>query len=308
MFSKYLLNKSLVKLAMCLVLGLSLGCIRNQYQFGLGNRIPPNYSDTLNPISIGQGTPCLDTMENIVQGPHRFVRRLLGFKVLSPEEVNSQRWQAVASSQEYLMKNGLQDVYIDVQVYDPGQQWNRIKANPRISPFWKYTGGPLQVLGYSLLPGRVFHWDYYDAFSNTLSINSEDQGLAMLQAANAKTYRSRPSQGTYAMLQYAPILPVIHQVETTSDLLTYARYYQRPEFEHMLYPIVYADIGAYTLSEATWFLPGSGIQPIITDLTVSAIGGAVGASSGYAMAAWDERNASRMAAIQRGELYGYARR
>ncbi|GAF82523.1 unnamed protein product, partial [marine sediment metagenome] len=71
----------------------------------------------------------------MVQAPKRFFKSNFGKwepEELSPDQL---RVEAVILSQDYLVANGLNDVYIDARCYKPFQQWRRLRANRRISPF-----------------------------------------------------------------------------------------------------------------------------------------------------------------------------
>lgn len=273
-----------VWLAVCAGLWSAGGCARDQYRFGLGPKVPRNTSLVPNPITIGGDHPRLDRVERIVQVPIQAVSRWFrdpGAAEMHPEIA---REHTVRAAQEFLVLNELQDVHLNIRDYDPGQQWQRLADNDRIHPFWKYTTGSLHVLGYSILPGRVFHYDRFDAFTNTLHINSTEPTSVLYEAARAKELRQHRLLGTYGTLQHAPLVPLWHNTQVTSDVLTYARTLGRPELERRMYPTAYAGLGAAAVSEAVSLVPFGAGAPIYTAPLVIMAGGAAGAVTGHAVA------------------------
>ncbi len=94
-------------------------------------------------------------MERIVHYPAKKMKQW--FKKSDPAEPTEQqlRDEAIKQSVQYLALNGLSDVHIDCRQYNPREQWQRLRANESIAPFWRYTAGSLQHLEYCLMPGRV---------------------------------------------------------------------------------------------------------------------------------------------------------
>ena len=268
---------------------LTSGCVRNHYQYGLGKQFEPNTSELPNPLTTGgREHPRLDRMERVVQYPIKALKKWFRDPKKPEDDPVVLQEQTLHVAQQYLAKNELQDVYIDIRQYDPKTQWARIKANPRISPFWKYTGGALNVATYSIFPGRVFHFDTYDPFSNTLSINSSNPNSSLYQAGMCKEYRSKYFQGTYAILQKAPFVPIVQNTRVTSDVLTYARVHDLWEFEKQLYPTAYANLASSIVSEGFLFVPRSMGLPFYTSPLASMAAGAVGGASGYLVAKQQE--------------------
>ena len=183
---------------LCL-LSIFTGCASNTYRYGLDQ---PSFSK--NPISVESGSHVLiggpkagiDRVESIVQAPRRLFGELSGKQMVDPETAKQQRQQATLIADRYLAANGIENVNIDIRVYDPKLQWHRLKQNDQIAPVWKYTGGTIGWLRYTLLPMRAFHIDHYDPFTNTLHLNSTRPLRALYQAASAKEYQKKEIAGT----------------------------------------------------------------------------------------------------------------
>lgn len=280
---------------------VGLGCVRDSYQYGLGDASGGGvFSNSRfqgqagNPLAEGGDHPQIDAIESTVQAPGKWLRKVVRKPEPDPVELEADRQQAIAVAQDYLQANELADVNIDVRRYEPAEQWARLRANERVAPLWKATGGTLGFLSYTLLPRRALHADHYDPFTNTLSLNSTRPTSALYEAAVVKQYRKQPMLGTYAMLQYVPLVPLIHHSQTTSDVLTYARVTKQTELERKLYPTTYARLGGAVVSETLSVTPLAAGTPFIVAPLMRAAGSTAGAISGQAVVKNnDNSNANR---------------
>lgn len=247
-----------------------------------GNAEP--YAHLENPVATGGDHPVVDRVEAVVRAPIRGVRKLLRKEGPAPEQVESDRRESVYLSAAFLQQHDLSDVYIDVRRYEPGEQWQRLVDNDRVSPFWKYSGGTLNWLGYVMLPARAFHQDGYDPFTNTLSLNSADPVEALYEASSAKEYREHRYLGTYAMAQRLPLIPLFHCCQTGRNALDYARERQDSALEAELYPRACAEFGATSLGEAFALTPVASTAPFYVAPLLSIGGSAAGSMTGQAIA------------------------
>ena len=266
------------------VCAMTMGCASERYQYGTSSKtasLEPLGTEATNPVSIGGDHPLVDGLESVVQAPRRFARRIVGRKTPSPAEATEFRKEAVELSQNYLAANGMDDVHIDVRRYEPGQQWKRIRKNDRISPLWKYTGGTLSWLRYTLIPARAMQSDSYDVYANTISINSASPTSALYQAARAKEFQQHRFRGTYAMLQRAPLVPFYHNTRATSDVLSYAKATdQSDELLKQMYPTAYSRLASAGISEALFFSPLPTDTPFAVEPAIRIVGGVIGRATG----------------------------
>lgn len=256
------------------MIGIMAGCVRDQYYYGISAKgthpSVPCAVEANNPIAFGGDHPRVDKIEKVVQAPRRFLKDRFGNKEQAAVRPEQSRQEAVAVSQQYLIDNGLNDVCIDARCYEPKEQWRRLRENERVAPFWKYTAGTLDVVGYTLLPKRALHVDVYSPFTNTLSINSTEPCDALFQSARAKEYRKQRWLGTYAVLQHAPVASVIHHVNAASDVLTYAEVRGRSDLIRELYPNTYSEIGSAVVSDVMVFVPIPNAPPLTTPVAKAA--------------------------------------
>ncbi len=277
------------------MIGILAGCARDQYFYGIQAhgtlQQTPCEWETINPIAVGGEHPTIDKLENFVQGPKNFFLRLRADhdrELFSPEQL---RQQAIGLTQQYLAENGLHDVCIDARRYEPIEQWQRLKANDRVAPLWKYTAGTLDVIGYTLLPKRALHADVYSPFTNTLSINSTEPTKALYQAARAKEYRKQRWLGTYAVMQRAPVAGLIHHANAATDVLTYAQVNQRSELTRELYSCTYSELGTAAVSDALFMVPLSTDAPTMATPVARLMGRATGRWMGKLVLKREEKKA-----------------
>jgi hypothetical protein len=268
------------------------GCIQKSYRYGISNQeLLATLPQTPNLITVGGNHPRIDSIERTVQYPAKVFRKW--FPSSKPtEDPDSLRLQAVQSATDYLDDNGLKGVYIDVREYNPREQWNRLQNNRSISPFWKYTGGTLNHIGYCVLPGRAFGRDSYNGFTNTLSINSIAPAQSLLEAGYVKKLYDQRYPGTYLTANWLPILPLFQDASVASDVLTYARIKQQWPLEKELLPQVYAQLGGDAVSQATSLIPGVAYMPFYFKPLLSGAGRAAGGVTGNAVAKRREKQLS----------------
>lgn len=271
---------SFTEMLLLLLVASTWGCANPAYQYGLKHRTgakPDLHS--VNALTFGGEHPQLDRVERFVNYPLEKIKQWIPRKTPLPDPTLLRR-DAVFKAQEFLVLNELTDVKIDVREYDPEEQWRRLRDNPLIHPFWKYTAGSVAHLGYAWFPGRVFRYDKYNPYTNTLSINSAAPPMAVYEAAEAKIIRNRPYPGTYAASTYLPVLPLIKDVRVANDVLSYARIQGEWELEKELYPQIYSAFGSDLISQATSLIPGYAYVPFYYKPLLSAAGGMAGSASG----------------------------
>ncbi len=290
LIARVVLTTEQLLLAISLVcLGMSAGCVSDSYRYGVDaplGHTQPYAPDSSNPIAHGVAQPKLDRIEAFVQSPRKLLRKISQRPEPDPTEEARQKEAAAAFAAEYLAANGLNDVQIDIRVYQPREQWAKLRANDDIRPIWKYTGGTLSWLRYSILPMRAFHSDHYDPFTNTLNLNSASSSKALYESALAKEFQRhrRFGVGAYAVLQYVPFVPLYHNAKASSDVLTYSQHHLEGKFSEELYPLSYSRLGSTAVSEALSVVTLSPNAPILTGPLLRLAGSTAGRSTGTTLA------------------------
>jgi hypothetical protein len=246
-------------------------------------------------ISVGGEHPNIDRLEKVVQYPRNVVRKWFPSK--DPFEqlpIEERRQIAMTVASNYLDNNSLKGLFIDVREYDPGQQWQRLVDNNRVSPIWKYTLGSAYHLGYSILPGRAFGYDRYDPFTNTLSINSTRPSSALFTAGYVKKIYDQRYPGTYVAANFLPIMPLIRDTSIANDVLTYSHVQLEWRLKQELYPLVYGRLGGDVVSQATSLIPSMAYMPFYMSPLLTRAGRVTGRVAGTAIADLEEKKQNEL--------------
>lgn len=168
---------------------------------------------------------------------------------------------------DYLADHQLTDVKVRLNQYAPGDEWRRLRNNDKVAPGWRYTIGALSVIGYTVIPGRVFGGDSYNPFTDSVHLYSDVPSIAVHEGAYARDNASRKYHGTYGTLQVVPVVNMWHETVATQDALEYIdgqnSLARTQEANRILHPLYGSRVGG----AAGTFLPPS--QPLL------AIAGAV---------------------------------
>jgi hypothetical protein len=156
----------------------------------------------------------------------------------------------VATLQEYLDDNGLKDVKVRINQYAPGGEWSRLFRNRAVGAGWRYTLGLVSVALYTILPGRVFGGDSYNAFTHTISIYSDHRAIVLHEGGHAKDFEDAGLRGTYAAAYLLPLAPLYYEAKATGDAIGYMREKNLKEMEKEGYKILYPAYGTYVGSES----------------------------------------------------------
>jgi len=227
---------------------LASGCAIDSYQYG---QFSGEKSRPVEQVEVTRGGPRkgMDRMSDVVSWPARKLSRDKRDKRLVREETNT----AVC---EYLEQNDLADVHVEIRDYDPGRYWADLRENRHVSPLARYSLGTLGLVRYTILPQRVFGGNEYNAYTNTLYVNSDEPALILHEAAYAKSVRKRRLPGLYAATGSLPFVSFGRQVEGARDVVGYARDQDDWELEQEAYRRVYPRVGAEATAGAAAFVPG----------------------------------------------------
>ena len=216
------------------------GCASAPYLYGRFQ--PANVQEeTPQQVVFEYGTPhkVLDKLAWVVALPTRILpmHPKINSHTLSPATTDKLK--------TYLEENDLSDVLVRVNQYDPAGEWRRLKENTRLAPGWRYTFGTASLVGYTVLPGRVFGGDLYNPFTNTLYVNSDVAAMLIVEAAYAKDLHTRTLPGTYAAINEFPVLTLWRYTLGVNDTLGYSVVEDDWELERETYRTVYPLMGIH---------------------------------------------------------------
>ena len=180
---------------------------------------------------------------------------------------------------QYLASRGLHDVKVRVNQYDPVGEWKRLIANKDIHAGWRYTVGAFAVSKYTLLPGRLFGNDEYNPFTNSISLFSDQQSIALREGAHASQAINAPYRGLYSASMYLPASPLWVDTTATREVLAYARETNQQPLERETYLVLFPSYGARIGQSMTLFIDAG--QGAMSQAGFAMVGHAVGRTMAY---------------------------
>jgi len=132
---------------------------------------------------------------------------------------------------DYLEGNELEALHIEFQTETPKNDWDRLQANQSINPLIKYSLGSAYWLSYAIIKPSVWGKNYYDPYTNTLHINSNNDLEIMAEMSYAKIIKRQNHPGLYALGSKLPFISIWAQKQKTDEMLAYAKLKQDWELE-----------------------------------------------------------------------------
>ena len=260
--SEFRMRKSHARLLVLILLLMQpgVGCAPLKSRFPLASRSIPvdqvyrseRLTDGQPQFQRGEPRPIIDGIGWVVGIPGKILlwdRRVDNHRI-SPET------EYMLS--EYLARNGMKDVRVRLNQYRPMEDWRRLAKNDAVGAPWRFTFGALSVLGETILPGRIFGGDHYNAYTDTIHIYSDIPSIAIHEGGHAKDFARRKWKGTYAAAYTLPVVPLYHESLASSDAIAYLEAFGTPAQQAEAARILYPSYGTYVGSAAGTFAPAIG--------------------------------------------------
>ncbi|MCA9013895.1 MAG: hypothetical protein KDA77_01065 [Planctomycetaceae bacterium] len=227
------------------------GCASTPYQYQTNLITHPDLDFEEGEPQIERGKPrrFIDGLGWVVGIPGKI---LLWNRRIDNHDISPETEAAIAA---YLEKNGLDQVKVRLNEYDPLGEWKRLRRNKAVGWGWRYTAGTLTALHYTLLPGRIIGGDNYNPFTNTISLYSDLPAVALHEGGHAKDFGSRKWKGTYAVVGALPGVSLWPEAIATNDALGYLRAEGNYEDEEEAYRVLYPAYATYIAGAASPLLP-----------------------------------------------------
>jgi hypothetical protein len=199
-------------------------------------------------FEYGQPHKVIDSLGWVFGIPKKIIlwdRRAVNHRVTAETEENLS---------QYLGANGMASTKIRINEYDPVGEWRRLGANKEVGAGWRYTVGAFDMLGYTLLPGRLLGVDEYNPYTDSVYIYSDIPCLAEEQAAYAKLVHQHQHPGTYAVLTSLPVVRLWPEKQAKADVLDYTLASGTPAQQCEATHVLFAEFGAEVGRQASVFL------------------------------------------------------
>ena len=132
---------------------------------------------------------------------------------------------------DYLEDNDLKALNIEFQTESPKEDWHRLEANAAINPLLKYSLGSLDWLSNAITKPSFWGRNYYDPYTNTMHINSNNNLEIMAEMSYAKIIQRQSYPGLYALGSKLPFISFWAQKQKTNEMIAYAKSKQDWELE-----------------------------------------------------------------------------
>ena len=132
---------------------------------------------------------------------------------------------------DYLEDNELEALNIEFQIETPKNDWDRLEANAAINPLLKYSLGSLDWLSNAITKPSFWGRNYYDPYTNTMHINSNNPIEIMAEMSYAKIIQRQSYPGLYALGSKLPFISFWAQKQKTNEMIAYAKSKQDWELE-----------------------------------------------------------------------------
>ena len=210
---------------------------------------------------------CAYTAPYVGQGPHPQVTRgapvppidFLGNILALPGKLILWNWQfanhAISDSTEavlvrYLEARNLpafEDTAYRINQYSPIQDLRALIKNKHVGwPYRLLLGLPITLIYDVTLPGRLFPWgDYYNPYTNTVHLYSDDPTVALHEAGHAYDFADFGLKGTYALLRIVPFMDLYQEWQASELAIEYLIEVEDRDMEFRAYKTLFPAYGTY---------------------------------------------------------------
>ena len=218
-------------------------------------------------IMAALGCGCAHTVPYVGQGPHPQITRgspvplidFLGNVLAVPGKLILWNWQfsnhAVSDQTETVLARYLdardlpafEDTTYRIDQYSPLQDLRALIKNRHVAwPYRLLLGLPLTLIYDVALPGRLIPWgDYYNAYTNTVHLYSDDPTVALHEAGHAYDFADFVLKGTYALLRIIPCMDLYQEWRASEEAITYLIEVEDLVIEFNAYKTLFPAYGTY---------------------------------------------------------------
>ena len=148
---------------------------------------------------------------------------------------------------DYIKRNQLYDVKFRLNQWAPHDEMLRLFKNGGVGLPYRIIAVPFTLLYSSTgrLLGGILLSDYYDPFSHTVHIFSDDSAIVLHEAGHAKDFQFHSWRGTYALARMLPGFNLFQESVATDEALDYLKITDHRKEAVRAYKILYPAYATY---------------------------------------------------------------
>ena len=195
-------------------------------------------------VTRGAAIPPVDFIGNVLSVPAKVVLWNRHFNDHSISEATEERLTRFLDARD---RPAFKETRYRLNQYAPIADLHALITNHYVAwPYRLLLGFPLTVISDVLLPGRIFPWgDYYNPYTNTAHLYSDDPAIAIHEAGHAYDFADFPYKGTYAMLRLVPFMDLYQEWRATDEATGYFVANGDREMEFHAYRTLWPAYGTY---------------------------------------------------------------
>jgi hypothetical protein len=195
-------------------------------------------------VTRGAWVPPVDFAGNVLSLPFKL---LLWNWQFNNHSISPQMEAALIRYIDSVSLAPFKDTLFRLNEYDPIDDLKRLLRNRHVAwPYRLVLGLPTTLLSDVLLPGRIIpSGDYYNPFTNTVHLYSDDLPIALHEAGHAHDFADFPYRGTYALVRAVPFFDLSQEWQATETAVQHLQTGGDRNMEFRAYHVLWPAYGTY---------------------------------------------------------------
>ena len=173
-------------------------------------------------VEVGTPNPVLDTISKVISLPSKI------FGLVGQDTSRTLSEHTLNVVTDYLRRNDLDHTKVVSNLYKPSMIWQRTWTNPRTLLITKLFSGSCNALAQTIVPAKIFGGgiNSYDQYTDIITLNNNDVGMALFAAAQAKMTAMRRNPILYnSVKDFCPLMTPLQNLSCAQDVLSYLQAY-----------------------------------------------------------------------------------
>jgi hypothetical protein len=195
-------------------------------------------------VTRGAPVPPIDFLGNLLALPGKLILWNWQF---ANHSVSDETEAVLVRYLEARSLPAFEDTAYRINQYSPIQDLHALIKNKHVAwPYRLLLGLPLTFIYDVVLPGRLFPWgDYYNPYTNTAHLYSDDPAVALHEAGHAYDFSDFGLKGTYALLRIVPFMDLYQEWQASELAINHLIDVGDRDAEFRAYKTLFPAYGTY---------------------------------------------------------------